>query len=136
MQIGESIIYRLYVLVNNVITFFAIRLPDGGLDFFYSFFTGKHTGYGKKAGLHNRVDALAHAARMGYFIGIYGIKLCLLVDQVLLNNFWEFAPEFRRRIGRVQKQGSTLLEIFDQVDHHKEDPVVATDKLRLGNQIG
>ena len=40
--------------------------------------------YGKKAGLHNGVDALAHTACMSNFIGIDGKQLCLFADQTFL----------------------------------------------------
>ena len=135
MQVRKGIFNSLYILVNHFVTFFAVGLSDGGFNFFYSFFTGKHTGNGEKAGLHDGVDALAHTTCVCNLVGINGIELCLFADQMLLNNFREFFPEFFRCIMRIQQQRAPFSEIFDQVKQLKENPVVAANKLCLSNQI-
>ena len=73
---------------------------------------------------------------MSDWISINGVELSLFQNQMLLNGFWQFIPNFISCVRRVEKQCASFLEIFHKIDHLKENPVVTADKLCLSDQIG
>ena len=68
------------VLGDHGFAALAIGLLDGFLDLLDGFIAGQHAADGEEAGLHDGVDAGAHAGFAGYGVAIDDIELDLLAS--------------------------------------------------------
>ncbi len=78
-------VYSRIVLLDNSIAAFAVGFFDRFLDLFNRLFFGQNAADGEEAGLHNRINALAHVGLLGNFIGIDAVELQFLLDQGFLH---------------------------------------------------
>jgi hypothetical protein len=84
MQMGQRRIDRGKVLLDDRIATLAIGLLDGLLDLFDRLFARQHAADGEEAGLHDRVDPVAHSGSAGNRISVNHIELELLLEDRLL----------------------------------------------------
>ena len=70
--------------------------------------SGQDAGDGEEAGLHDRVDADAHAGVLGHLVGVDHVELQLLVDDRLLDLQRQLVPDLIRPVGAVQQERRSL----------------------------
>ncbi|GBC79361.1 hypothetical protein HRbin09_00577 [bacterium HR09] len=84
-EVGQGGVHGSKVLAHHLLAFFAVGLLDGFLNLGDGFFPGEHAGNGKKAGLHDGVDAHPHAGFLGHLVSVNDIKLELFLENLLLH---------------------------------------------------
>ena len=78
VQVVERGIHRGVVLLHDRFAALAVGLLDGVLDGGDGLFARQHAGDGEEAGLHDGVDAAAHAGDLGHLVAIDDVELQLL----------------------------------------------------------
>ena len=96
-QVGERLVHRRDVLLHDFLALAAVGLLDGVFDLLDGLLARQHAGQGEEAGLHDRVDARAHAGGLGDADRVNHVELDLLLDQGLPGRAGEAGPRFRSR---------------------------------------
>src|SRR5262249_43183496 len=104
---AEGFVYRRVVLLDHGFTALAVGLLYGVLDGGDGLFAGQHAADGEETGLHDGVDAAAHARGFGDFVTIDDVEFQLFVDDLLLHLARQFVPDVGGSEGAVeQKSGA------------------------------
>jgi hypothetical protein len=82
-EVGDGVVHRPDVHLHDLLALLAVGLADGVLDGLDRFLAGQNAGHREEAGLHDGVDAAAHAGLAGHLGGVDRVDLRLLVDQRL-----------------------------------------------------
>ena len=85
VEMVERRVHRREVLLHDAFAALAVGLLDGVLDGRDGFVARQHAADGEEAGLHDGVDALAHAGLLGHFVAVDDVELQLLLDDLLLH---------------------------------------------------
>ena len=125
VQVRQGLVHSFVVLVDHAFAALAIGLLDGVFDLRDRFFTWQHTGYGKKAGLHDGVDAVAHAGLFSHIIGVDGVELQLLFYDGGLRFARQVVPDLFRSVDAVEQENAARLGIFENVKAFQEVELVA-----------
>ena len=96
VQMAERRIHRGEVLLHDRFAALAVGLLDGVLDGGDGLFARQHAADGEEAGLHDGVDAAAHAGDLGHFVAIDDVELQLLGDDLLLHQARQLVPDLVR----------------------------------------
>ena len=135
VEMGEGCVDGGEVLGDNGFAALAVGLLDGLLDLLDGFIARQHAADGEEAGLHDGVDAGAHAGFAGYGVAIDDIELDLLAQHALLGALGELVPDFGGRVGRVEQEDRAGHGCFKHVHLLKEAEVVAGDEAGLGDEV-
>ena len=92
-------------------------------------FARQDTADGKEAGLHDGVDAPAHAGLLGHFVGIDHVEAQFLVDDVRLHFARQVIPDFIRAVDAVEQEDAAGLGILEHVEPLQEGELVAGDEI-------
>ena len=79
--------------LHHFLALLAVGLLDGVFDLVDGLLARQHAGEGEEAGLHDGVDARAHAGGLGDREGVNDVELELLLDQGFLRRAGEFVPD-------------------------------------------
>ena len=102
------------VLLDDGFTALAVGLLDGFLDLGDGFVARQDAGDGEEAGLHDGVDAAAHAGLLGNIVGVDDVELEFLLDDVLLDFLRQLVPDFLRAVDAVQQEDRAGLGILER----------------------
>jgi len=136
VKVRERVIHSSKVLLYHDLAALAIGVANGLLDSFDCFVSGQHAGDRKEAGLHDGVDAAAHAGRPCNAHCIDDIESELLGDDLFLHLPREMIPDFVRSIGAGEQEGRAWLGFGQHLDALQEDPLVAGDEVGRLDQVG
>jgi hypothetical protein len=68
-------------------------------------------GDGEEAGLHDGVDAPAHAGLFGHVVGVDDVEAQFLLDDVALDFLRQMVPDFVRAVDAVEQEDRPRLGI-------------------------
>ena len=134
VQVGQGLVHGFEVLLDDRLAAFAVGLLDGMLDLLDGLFARQDAGDGEEAGLHDGVDAAAHAGQFGHFVGVDVVEFELLVDDRLLDFDRQVVPDFVGAENAVEQEGAARLGIFEDIVAFEEAELVAGDK--VGSVVG
>jgi hypothetical protein len=126
----------LEVLLNDRFTAAAVGFLDGLLDLGDGLFAGQDAADGEEAGLHHGVDAGAHAGGLGDGVGVDGVELELLGDDLILDLAGEVVPDLIGLEGGVEEEGGAFLGPAEHVEAFQEGELVAGDEAGVGDEVG
>ena len=130
-------VHGLKVLLDDGFAALAVSFLNALLDFINGFIARQYAGDGKEAGLHNRVDATAHAGFCSHFMRVDNIEAQFFGNNGLLNFPREMLPYFVVRVNAIQQENAAGFGIFEHVQPLQERELVAGDKIGVigANQI-
>ena len=124
------------VLPNHRFAALAVSLVNRLLDLRDRFLARQDAGDREEAGLHDRVDALAHAGVLGDLVAVDHIELQLFLDDLLLHFSREVVPDLARAERAVEQERSADIGRAQHVQALEERELVAGDEVRLADQVG
>ena len=136
LQLGNGAVNSNVVHTNDLVTLFAVRLLDGGLEGVDRLVLRQHAGDGEEAGLHDRIDACAETQLMGEGDRVDHVELDLLVDDLLLDFVRHVIPNVFSRVGACKQEHGTVLCVREHVILLKEGEVVACHEVSLRAEVG
>ena len=134
-QVGERLVHRGDVLLHHLLALAAVGLLDGVFDLLDGLLARQHAGQGEEAGLHDGVDARAHAGGLGDREGVDHVELQLLLDQGLLGGPGKLVPDFVRAVVRVEQERAAGHQVLEHVVAVQEDRLMAGDEIGLAHQV-
>ena len=140
VQVRERLIDDLAVPAHDLGPALAVGLLDRLLDVVDRFVARQHAGDREEAGLHDGVDARAHAGALGEVVGVDGEEAELLLDDLLLHLARQLVPDLvggERRIQQERGAGRRVLEDVDLVDELElmaGDEAGAVDEVRRADR--
>ncbi len=129
MHIRHCLIDRIEVHLYDPIALGAVSFLDRFLDLIDSFITGKNAGNRKEAGLHDRINALAHAAFASNLVGVDHVELHLPFDHRFLERTRQRIPHLVRRHVAVKQEGCALYSRLQHVVLLEKYCLVTGDKV-------
>ena len=105
IEVLEGVVHRGEILLYHGLAALAVGLLDGVLDGVDGFVARQHAADGEEAGLHDGVDAPAHAGVLGHLVAIDHVELEFLVDDLLLHRSGQVVPDLVRPVGAVEQEG-------------------------------
>ena len=119
-QILQRLIDGGKILVHHRLAALAVSFADGILDRGDRLLSRQHIADGEEAGLHDRVDAAAHASFPRDFISINHMEFQLAGNDLLLDGERQLVPYIIRAKGAVQKKSCAGLSVFQQIEPLQE----------------
>ena len=116
VQLGEGGVDGGEVLLDDGFAALAIGLLDGFFDLRNGFFAGQDAADGEEAGLHDGVDAGAHAVFAGDGEAIDDDRTDLLVEDGLLDGARQVLPDVVGTVGAVEQEDSAGLGGGEDID--------------------
>src|SRR5574341_192752 len=149
-QVLDGRVHRIEILLDDGLAALAVSLLDGVFDLGDGLLARQDAADGEEGGLHDGVDASAHAGLLGDIVTVDDVELELLLDDLSLNFGGQVIPDFIRAIKAVQQENAAgpgvlqhieLLEEIELMASHKIgligfDQVWRTDRLRPEAQMG
>ncbi len=135
VQILQRLVYRRKVLFHHRFAALAVGLFDGMLDLGDGFVARQHSADGKKARLHDRVDAPAHAGLLGDLVSVNHVESEFLVNDLFLHRARQVIPHLVRPVGAVEQKDRARLGRLKQVEPLQERELVARDEIRRADQV-
>ena len=123
------------VLVHHFLPLLGVGLGDGFLDVADGFISGNHAGQLEEAGLHDHVDAAAHARFPGHGEGVNRVKLEVLVQNLLLHAGGQRVPQLVRGVRAVHQEGGAVGGVLQEVKQVQQRGLVQRQEVRLGDQV-
>ena len=136
VQVGQGGIHSLDVLGHHFVTLLAVGLLDGFLNVADGFIGRNHTGEVEEAGLHDHVDAAAHARGLGHLEGINAVHLDVLVDNLLLHAGGQAVPHLVSGHRGVDEEGGAGGGVLQEVEGVEQAGLVQGDEVRAGDEVG
>ena len=136
VQGGQGLVHRGEVLVNDGLALAGIGFADGLFDLGNGLFAREHVGNGEEAGLHDRIDAPAHAGGLGHGVGVDDITFEFFGDDFPLDFDGKMIPDIVGAEGRVEQERRALLGVIHHVVTLQKRPLMAGDKVRPFDQEG
>ena len=124
------------VLVHDRLAALGVGLLHEGLDALDRLCRRQHAREMEEAGLHDRIDACAHARLGGHGEGVDDPEVDLLVDQVPLDVDRQAIPDLVRPVRRVEEERRAGLGEVEDLDLVEEPELVARDEIRRVDEIG
>ena len=112
MQILQGRIDGGEVLADNRLAALAIGLLDSVFDGGDGFFTRQNAADGEEAGLHNRIDAAAHASLARNIDGVDHVEAELLFEDGFLRGARQIVPNFFRAERAVEQEDRARVSGF------------------------
>ena len=128
-------IHRGVVLLHDGVAALAVGLLDGVLDGGDGLFARQDAGDGEEAGLHDGVDAAAHAGDLGDLVAVDDVELQLLGDDLVLHGARQLVPDLVGIEGAVEQEGGAGFGELQHVDAFQEGELVAGHEIRLGDEV-
>ena len=135
-QDAPALIHGGKVLLHHRFAALAVGLLDGLLDLLDRFVARQHAADGEEAGLHDGVDARAHAGFARHLVAVDHVELDLLAQHLLLRGLGQLVPDFGRGVGRVEQEDRARHGRFQHVHLLEEAEVVAGHKAGARDQVG
>ncbi len=135
-QIGESLVHGLEVLLDDFIALLAVGLLDGFLDLRNGVVLGQDAGNGEEAGLHDGIDARAHAGAFGDRIAVNVVELQFLLDDPGLDLLGQLVPDLVLGEGAVEEEDAAGGGVAEDVGLEEELVLVAGDEAGFLDQVG
>ncbi len=135
MQMRQRAVDRGEVHVHDRLALAAVGLADRLLDMGDRLFAWQHAGDGEEAGLQDRVRPQAQPELPRDGGSVDHEQPQMLVDDCLLHRAGQVAPNFVRRIGRVEQEGRAGCGDMQQILPLQEHELVAGDETGLGDQV-
>ena len=132
VQVGERLVHHLEVAAHHLGAALAVGLLDRLLDLRDRLLARQHAGDGEEAGLHDGVDAPAHARPLGQLEGVDGEEADLLLDHLLLHLARQVVPHRVRGVRRVEQEDRARGGVLEHVDLVDELELVAGDEPGAG----
>ena len=110
----------------------AVGLLDALLDLVDGLVARQHAADGEEAGLHDGVDAPAHAGASGHFVGVDDVEAQLLLDDRLLGFTRQVIPHLVRPVDAVEQEDAARHGILEHVEALQEGELVAGDETAPG----
>ena len=126
----------LEVFLHHGFAALAVGLLDGLLDLRDGFFARQHAADGEEAGLHDGVDARAHAGIARHRVAVDDVELDLLAQHLLLRRLGQLVPDFGGGVRRVEQEDRTGHRCFKHVHLLEEAEVVAGHEAGAGDEVG
>ena len=135
MKVSQGCIHGGEVLGNHRFAALAVGLLDGLLDLLDRLFARQHAADGEEAGLHDGVDARAHAGFARHRVAVDHVELDLLVQHLFLRAARQFVPDFGGRVRRVEQEDRAGHGCFQHIHLLEEAEVVAGHKAGAGDEV-
>ena len=136
VEIGDRLVDRVVVHLHDLLAPLAVGLVDGLLDGGDGLFRRDDVREVEEAGLHDGVDAPAHAGLLGHLVGVDGVDLEAQLDDPLLGLVGQPVPDLLGREGRVDQEGAPRDGRRQRLVALDERPHVAGDEVGLVDQVG
>src|SRR4029077_11501756 len=120
LQMAERGINRGIVLLYDGLAALAVGLLDGVFDGGDGFVARQDAGDGEEAGLHDGVDAAAHACELGYFVAVDDVEIQLFGDDLVLHQAGQLVPDGVGIEGAVEEEGGAGFSELQHVDAFQE----------------
>ena len=127
-QVRQRMIHGGKVLLHHRLAALAVGLLDRLLDLLDRLLARQHAADGEEAGLHDGVDARAHAGLARHLVAVDHVELDLLAQHLLLRGLRQLVPDLGRRVGRVEQEHRARHRRFKHVHLLEEAEVVAGHK--------
>ena len=124
------------VAIDDSLAALRVRLLHEALDAGDRVGRGQHAGEVEETGLHDRVDAVAHANFFGNGERIDHPQIDRLVDELLLDVSGQLIPDLVRPIWRVEQDRRSVLGELDDLGPLEQTELVARDEVRPLDEIG
>ncbi len=136
MQVVQRHVHGIPILLHDGFAAFAVSLFDGLFDGVNGLFAGQHAADGEEAGLHNRVDATAHACGSGDFDAVNDEKLDFLLDNMLLRCARQLVPDFLGPVNAVKQEGCLGLRALKHIEFFDKGELMARHEIRARDEVG
>lgn len=103
----------------------------GLLDVADGLICGNHAGQLEEAGLHDHVDAAAHARLAGHGECVDRVKLDILVQDLLLHAGGQRVPHLVRRMRAVHQEGGVVGGVLQEIEQVQQGGLVQGRKFAL-----
>ena len=134
-QVAQCGIHGGEILLHHGLAALAVSLLDGVLDRRDGLFARQYAADGEEAGLHDGVDAPAHAGLLGYLVAIDHEEAQLLGDDLALHRKRQLIPNFVRAERAVQQEGGARLGALQHVQPLQERKLVAGYEICVRDQV-
>ncbi len=135
VQVGQRPVDGGVVLLDHVLAALAVGLLDRVLDLRDRLLAGQDARDREEAGLHDRVDARAHAGGLGHLVGVDHVELQLLLDDLLLHLAGQVVPHLVGGERRVQQEHRARPGIGEHVVLLEEGELVAGHEAGALHQV-
>ena len=135
VQVFERGIHGGEVLAHDGLAALAVGLLDGVLDGGDGFVARQHAADGEEAGLHDGVDAAAHAGRLRHLDGVNHVELQLLLDDLLLRRARQVVPHLVRAERAVEQEDRAGIGALQHVEPLHEAELMAADEIRPRDEV-
>jgi len=129
VEMGEGGVDGGEVLLDDRPALPSVGLLDGALDLRDRLLAGQDAGDREEAGLHDRVDPLAHARLLGDGVGVDHVEAEALLHDRLADLAGQAFPDFPRARLRVQEEDGAGRGHAEDLLAVEEGELVATHKL-------
>ena len=123
------------VFVHHFLALLGVGFGNGLLDVADGFIRGNHAGQLEEAGLHNHIDAAAHARFAGHGKSVNRVELDVLVQNLLLHAGGQRVPELVRRVRAVHQESGAVGGILQEVEQIQQGRLVQGQEVCLGDQV-
>ena len=132
-QMRQGLVHSLHILLDDLFALAPVGVANRFADGFDRLLTRQHLRNGEEADLQDRIHAAAHAGIACDLIGIDHEQLRLLRDQLLLHDARQMVPDFLPTERAIEQERPTRHQCAQHVVALEEDPLVAGDKVCLGD---
>ena len=130
MQVLQRGIHGREVLANDRFSSFAVGLLDRVLDGGDCLITRQHSADGEEAGLHDGVNAPAHARCARHFYRVNHVEAQFLLQDCLLCGARKIVPNLVRTERTVEKEDRPGLGCLQNVEALHETELMAGHEIR------
>ena len=135
VKMREGLIYGGVISLNDCFAALAVSIRNGFLDRGDGLVARQHAADREEAGLHDGVDAAAHAGRARDGIAVDHEEAQFLLEDGFLHLPGNVLPDFVGAKGRVHQERGARFGGRQNVDAIEELELVAGDEIRFGDQV-
>ena len=135
MEMRQGRVHGGVVALHHGFAALAVSLVNGLLDGGDGFVGGQNAADGEEAGLHDGVDAVAHAGHAGDLIAVDDVELQLLLDDLALDGAREMVPNLVGAVQAVEQENGAGRCRTQHVVALEEGELVAGDKAGLVDEV-
>ncbi len=135
VKVGEGAVHGGKVLLHHGFAALAVSLLDRLLDSGDGFIAGQHAADGEEAGLHDGVDAPAHAGFLGHAVAVDHVEPQFLGDDLPLHGTGQLIPDFILAERAVEQENRAGVSGLEHINALEEGELVAGDKIGAGDQV-
>ena len=105
VQVAQGAVDASKFCLHHGFAALAVGLLDRLLDLVDGLFARQNAGDGEEAGLHDGVDAPAHAGLLGHFVGVDDVEACSFLSMMSRLHFVrQVIPDFIRAVDAVEQE--------------------------------